>query len=81
MRNTSGVTRNNIQAAIERNVPFSIRMADGREYRMPHSDYISLSPTGTTAVVYDDLDHVWVLPLLTMTGLSYSEHAAKKKSR
>jgi hypothetical protein len=75
------MTRNHIATAIERKVPFSIRMADGREYAVPHGDYISLSPTGTTAVVYDDSDHVWVLPLLTMTGLSYSEHTGKKKSR
>jgi hypothetical protein len=77
------VTRKQIEAAIERNLPFSIQMADGKEYRVPHRDYISLPPTGWAAVVYDDVGHVWVLPLLTMTGLSYQELSAahKKKSR
>jgi hypothetical protein len=44
-------------------------MADGREHRVPHRDYISLSPKGTFATVYDDEEHFFVLPLLTMTGL------------
>jgi hypothetical protein len=44
-------------------------MADGREYEVPHRDYISLSPKGTFVTVYDDEEHYFVLPLLTMTGL------------
>jgi hypothetical protein len=40
-------------------------MADGQIYEVPHCDYKSLSPGGAKAVVYDDQDHVWVLPLLT----------------
>jgi hypothetical protein len=36
---------------------------------VPHRDYISLSPKGTFATVYDDEEHYFVLPLLTMTGL------------
>lgn len=44
-------------------------MADGREYHVPHRDYISLSPKGTFVTVYDDEEHYFVLPLLTMTGL------------
>jgi hypothetical protein len=50
-------------------VPFTVRMADGNEYRVPHRDYISISPKGTFVTVYDDEEHFFVLPLLTMTGL------------
>jgi hypothetical protein len=50
-------------------VPFTLRMADGREYEVPHSDSISLSPKGTFVTVYDNEEHYFVLPLLTMTGL------------
>ncbi len=32
-------------------------------------DYISFLPRGAFVVVYDDKEHVFVLPLLTMTGL------------
>ncbi|NRA27206.1 MAG: hypothetical protein HRU10_08160 [Opitutales bacterium] len=45
-------------------------MADGKSYPVPHSDYISLSPKGTYVTVYDDDEHFFVLPLLTMTGVS-----------
>jgi hypothetical protein len=73
------MNRNQIEAAIERNLPFTLRMADGKEYRVPHRDYISLPPVGAFAVVYDDLQHVFVLPLITMAGLAcQSEGAAAK---
>ena len=44
-------------------------MADGNEYSVPHSDYISVSPKGTFVTVYDDDEQFYILPLLTMTGL------------
>ena len=48
-------------------------MADGREHEVPHRDFISISPKGAVVVVYDDQDHFFVLPLLTMTGLIYKD--------
>ena len=74
------MTRNQLESAIQRELPFTIRMADGQVYEVPHRDYISLSPGGAIAVVYDDQDHVWVLPLLTMTGLGYKAIEPGKKS-
>jgi hypothetical protein len=59
-----------VVAAIELGEPFSLRMADGREFHIPHRDYISLSPKGTFATVYDDEEKFYVLPLLTMTGIA-----------
>ena len=64
------MTRSQIESAIEAGTPFSLRMADGREYAVPHRDYISLSPKGTFVTVYDDEERFVVLPLLTMTGLA-----------
>ncbi len=63
------MTRSQIESAIQSGRPFALRTVDGREYAVPHSDYISLSPKGTFATVYDDEEHFFVLPLLTMTGL------------
>ena len=74
------MTRSQLESAIQRGLPFTIRMADGQVYDVPHRDYISLSPGGAVAVVYDDQDHVWVLPLLTMTGLDYKDVGPEKKS-
>ena len=66
------MTRSQIESAIQAGTPFSLRMADGREYAVPHRDYISLSPKGTFVTVYDDEERFVVLPLLTMTGLASS---------
>jgi hypothetical protein len=63
------MSRNQIEAAISSGNPFSLRMADGREYYVPHADYISLSPKGTFATVYDDEERFYVLPLITMTAI------------
>jgi hypothetical protein len=66
------MTMAQIESAIERGTPFSIQMADGKEYRVPHRDYISIPPKGAFVVVFDDQAHAFVLPLLTMTGLTYN---------
>lgn len=72
------MTRSQIEAAIERGTPFTLHMADGKEYAVPHRDYISLPPKGAFVVVYDDSEHAFVLPLLTMTGLTYDTTEALK---
>ena len=64
------MTRSQVEAAIQRGTPFTLCMADGKEYDVPHPDYISLSPKGTFVTVYDDDEHFYILPLLTMTGLT-----------
>ena len=63
------VTRQQLESAVASGNPFALRMADGREYSVPHRDYISLPPRGSYVIVYDDNGHFTVLPLLTMTGL------------
>jgi len=73
------MNRSQIEAAVERNLPFTLRMADGKEYRVPHRDYISFPPRGAFVVVYDEKEHVFVLPLLTMTGLAYHSGSTETK--
>jgi hypothetical protein len=63
------MTRDQIESALARGVPFTLRMADGKEYPVPHRDYIWLPPRASSVFVYDDTGHFTVLPLLTMTGL------------
>jgi hypothetical protein len=63
------MTREEIESAVARGVPFTLRMADGKEYPVPHRDYIALSPRASSVIVWDDAGHFTVLPLLTMTGL------------
>jgi len=75
------MNRTQILDAIKAGVPFVLNMADGRRYLVPHPDYISLPPKGAFVVVYDDAEHVHVLPLLTMTGLSYQQGAPSPGAR
>ena len=63
------MTRERIEAALKDGVPFTLLMADGREYPVPHLDHISLPPKGAYVIVYDNDGNFNVLPLLTMTGL------------
>jgi hypothetical protein len=63
------MTKDQIQTAIKEGLPFLIRMADGERYKVTDSYRIALGRTFVIVVGDDDLPHI--LPLLTMTGISY----------
>jgi len=63
------MTRDRIQVAIQEGIPFAIKMADGRQYKVTDSYKIALGKTYVMVIDQRDLPHV--LPLLTMTGISY----------
>ena len=63
------MTREQVESAVASGVPFTLRMADGKEYVVPHRDYIWLPPKAAYVIVHEDDGHFTVLPLLTMTGL------------
>ena len=63
------MTRQQVESAVASGLPFTLRMADGREYPVPHRDYISLPPQASYVIVYDNEGRFTVVPLLTMTGL------------
>ena len=75
------MTREQIVSAVASGRPFTLRMADGKEYSVPHSDYISLPPKASYVIVYDDSGHFTVVPLLRMTGLrlKVGERGTKQK--
>ena len=75
------MTRKQLESAVESGVPFTLRMADGKEYAVPHPDYIWLPPNASYVIVHEDDGHFTVLPLLTMTGLRSkpAEGSSKKK--
>ena len=75
------MSKSQVEAAIESGNPFSLRMADGKEYNVPHRDYISLSPRGTFVTVYDDEEKFYVLPLITMTGIASSMPDASSEGK
>ncbi len=70
------MTMSQIRRAIEQGNPFSIQMADGQSYEVPHPDYISVPPKGAFIVVYNDDESAAILPLLAMTGITYKKAEA-----
>jgi hypothetical protein len=74
------MTRQQLESSIDSGMPFTLRMADGKEYRVPHRDYIWLPPNASYVIVHENDGHFNVLPLLTMTGLrSKPPNRASKK--
>jgi hypothetical protein len=63
------MTKDQIQTAIEEGIPFLIRMADGEKLEVSDRYQIALGRTAVVVVGKDDMPHI--LPLLTMTGISY----------
>jgi hypothetical protein len=49
--------------------PFTIHLADGRSLRVPHRDYLSMSPSGRTVLVYKADDAFSFLDLYLVTEL------------
>ena len=63
------MTHDVLETAIREGIPFAISMADGRQYEVRARERIFLGKTWLIHVDDRDLPHV--LPLLTMTGVSY----------
>ena len=65
------MTRDQLQTAVNEGIPFVIKMADGKEYEVTDRYRVSLGRTNVILVGDDDMPHI--LPMLTMTGISYLE--------
>jgi hypothetical protein len=63
------MTRDQLQTAIREGIPFVIKMADGEKYEVSDCYRVALGKTTVIVVGEEDMPHV--LPLLTMTGISY----------
>ena len=49
--------------------PFTIRMADGRAFEVTHRDFVALSQSGRTVIVFQPDESYSVLDLLLMSEL------------
>jgi hypothetical protein len=56
--------------------PFTIRMADGRSFRIPHPDFLAMSPTGRTAFIFEADDETHIVDLLLMTELETTQSSS-----
>jgi hypothetical protein len=61
--------------------PFTILVADGREYRVPSPELISIAPRATrTFVVAHGEEEYTFLDLLLVTGLEFGVAARRRKA-
>ncbi len=71
-----------IEEAVERGLPFKLKVADGDEFPVPHPDYIFLPPKAaekrTYVIVHNDKGFASLLSLLTITSLTYQVDAGAK---
>ena len=58
--------------------PFMIHMADGRSLRVPHRDYLSMSPGGRTVIVYQADESFSILDLLLVNELTIDAPAVQR---
>ncbi|MBL9170847.1 MAG: hypothetical protein JNN07_24155 [Verrucomicrobiales bacterium] len=63
------MTKEQVRTAINEGVPFVIRMADGEKYEVVDRYKIAIGRTSVVVLGEGDAPHI--LPLLTMTGISY----------
>jgi hypothetical protein len=63
------MTRDQVVIAIEEGIPFVLKMADGEKYEVTQKHQIALGKTNAFIVDEEGLAHI--LPLLTMTGITY----------
>ena len=62
--------------------PFTIHLADGRSFSVPHPDFISQSPAGRTVIVFGkDEDEFSILDLLLVTELEMHKSSNGKRQR
>jgi hypothetical protein len=52
-------------------------MADGRQFQIPHPDFLSMSPAGRTVVIYHPDDSASIVDLLLMNELELSPPTAE----
>ena len=60
--------------------PFTLHMADGRSLHVPHPDFLSMSPTGRTVIVFQEDESFSILDLLLMTEIRIGEGSASRSS-
>ncbi len=61
-------------------LPFTVHLADGRSHRVPHRDYLSMSPGGRTVIVYESDEAGHILDSLLITELSLDKPPAAAAS-
>ncbi len=77
------MTHETLRTKIEEGLPFTLHVADGRSYEIPHHDFIMLPPRSTFVVVAEfskedpqiTISHT--IPLLMVSGVTQRVNSDK----
>ncbi len=58
--------------------PFTVHMADGRSFHVPHPDFLWVPPAGRTVWVYGEGEAAHILDVMLMTGIETSSAPAQQ---
>lgn len=78
------MTVNELRRAMQANPfkPFMIRMADGREYPVPHQDFLLIHPSGRTAIIATIEDDFYeIVDILMIASLHYGSIPKKRRRK
>lgn len=59
--------------------PFTLHLADGREVKVPHREFISMHPTGRTVVVYGEDEDLEILDVMLVTSVRLPTNSRHRK--
>jgi hypothetical protein len=54
-------------------VAFTLTLADGRKLKVPHNEFLSISPNGRSAMLFHPDDSFTLIDLLMVTSLDVNE--------
>jgi hypothetical protein len=57
-------------------VPFALQVVGGKKYAVPHPDFVAISPTGRTLVLYTEGDRSTVIDIALVSQLERQSSAA-----
>jgi hypothetical protein len=60
--------------------PFNIRLADGRHVPVQHREFLMMSPSGRTAIVYQPDDSFNIVDVLLVTDLEVKRNGGPQSN-
>ena len=61
--------------------PFKIHLAGSKKIRVPHPDFITVSPSGRTAIVYGPKDETYTVDVLLITALEIEAPRTRRTAK
>lgn len=62
-------------------LPYRIRLADGETIRVPHPDFVAISPSGRMAMAYSPDGEMHIIDIFLVTSLAVEPPARPRRKR